>query len=58
VSQGASNKEMAQRLNLTERTIKAHLTGIFKKLEISSRVQLARFVVGGRPPAEDITRSA
>jgi two-component system nitrate/nitrite response regulator NarL len=42
---GASNKEIASRLNVTERTVKAHLTAVFKKLGISGRLQLALFVL-------------
>ena len=41
VGDGASNKEIASRLTVTEHTVKAHLTTIFRKLELSSRVQLA-----------------
>ena len=41
ISGGATNKEIAQRLNITEATVKAHLTVIFKKLGISSRLALA-----------------
>ncbi|HEV8440344.1 MAG TPA: response regulator transcription factor [Methylomirabilota bacterium] len=42
---GASNKEIANPLNVTERTVKAHLTAIFKKLGISGRLQLALFAL-------------
>ena len=45
LSAGASNKEIAKRLNVTERTVKAHLTAVFKKLGISGRLQLALFVL-------------
>jgi DNA-binding NarL/FixJ family response regulator len=41
VGEGASNKEIASRLMMTEHTVKAHLTAIFRKLELSGRVQLA-----------------
>ena len=37
VATGARNKEIAARLNLTERTVKAHLDGIFNKLGVDSR---------------------
>ena len=45
LSAGASNKDIAKRLNVTERTVKAHLTAVFKKLGISGRLQLALFVL-------------
>lgn len=41
IAVGASNKEIADRLSITERTVKAHLTNIFQKLRLSSRVHLA-----------------
>ena len=41
---GASNKEIASRLNVTEGTVKAHLTAIFRKIGLSGRLQLALFV--------------
>jgi DNA-binding NarL/FixJ family response regulator len=34
---GMSNKEIAEKLFLSERTIKAHLTNIFNKLNVASR---------------------
>ncbi len=44
VGGGASNKEIASQLNVTEGTVKAHLTAIFRKTGLSSRLQLALFV--------------
>jgi len=40
VMTGASNKEIAKALQITERTVKAHLSHIFAKLGISHRVEL------------------
>ncbi len=37
---GHSNKEVAQRLVITERTVKAHLSSIFNKLGVRDRLQL------------------
>ena len=42
---GASNKEIAQKLAVTERTVKAHLTAAFRKLETSGRLQAALLMV-------------
>ncbi|TGD73857.1 response regulator transcription factor [Mangrovimicrobium sediminis] len=41
VAHGASNREIASALNITERTVKAHLSTIFDKLGVRDRVQLA-----------------
>jgi len=38
---GANNAEIANRLNMSERTVKAHLTSIFQQLNVRDRVQLA-----------------
>lgn len=46
VSSGNCNKEIARRLDITERTVKAHLTEIFRKLGISNRLSLALRVTG------------
>jgi len=44
VGHGAANKEIASRINISERTVKAHLTSIFQKLQISDRLRLGLFV--------------
>jgi DNA-binding NarL/FixJ family response regulator len=41
VAHGATNKEVAQTLSISERTVKAHLTAVFEKLSVNDRVQLA-----------------
>lgn len=45
VAQGLSNKLIAHQLCITERTIKAHLTAVYAKLNIANRVQLAIFMM-------------
>jgi DNA-binding NarL/FixJ family response regulator len=44
VLEGASNKEVAVRLNISEQTVKNQLTTVYEKLGIGSRVQLAVMV--------------
>lgn len=46
VAQGASNKEIARQLNITERTIKAHVGAILDKLGARDRLQLSLIVNG------------
>ena len=41
VAHGATNREIAETLEITERTVKAHLSSIFGKLGVRDRVQLA-----------------
>jgi two-component system nitrate/nitrite response regulator NarL len=41
IAAGASNKEVARQLNITERTVKAHVSGLFAKLAVQDRLQLA-----------------
>lgn len=40
VSKGLSNKEVANQLFVTEKTVKFHLTNIYKKMAVKSRAQL------------------
>lgn len=44
VALGLSNKEIAAHLNITERTVKAHIGAVLDKLQLKSRLQLALFV--------------
>jgi DNA-binding NarL/FixJ family response regulator len=41
VAEGKNNKEIARELNITERTVKAHLSACFDKLNVRNRMQLA-----------------
>lgn len=44
IKSGENNKTIASCLHISERTVKAHLTSIFKKLNISDRLHLALFI--------------
>jgi len=46
VADGASNKEIAERLSIAERTVKAHLTAIFEKTGARDRLQLSLKING------------
>jgi DNA-binding NarL/FixJ family response regulator len=46
VAEGGANKEIAERVGVTERTVKAHLTTIFRKLGVSDRLRLALLLSG------------
>lgn len=51
VASGKSNREVAEQLFISERTVKAHLGSIFEKLGARDRVQLALLVSGAEAPA-------
>ena len=54
ICRGASNKEIGNRLNITERTVKAHLTEAFRNVGVSDRLQLALLLQGyPHPPNFD-----
>lgn len=42
---GMYNKEVAEKLKISERTVKNHVSSIFKKLEVSDRTQAAVFAI-------------
>ncbi len=44
VAKGHTNKEISQILNVTLRTIKAHISSCFSKLELKDRVSLAMLI--------------
>lgn len=44
VAGGRSNKEIARQLNVAERTVKAHLSEVFRKLGVSDRLKLALLI--------------
>lgn len=45
LSEGRSNRDIAQRLYLSEKTVKAHLAAIFRKLGVTNRTQAAMMAV-------------
>ncbi|MCM1125600.1 MAG: response regulator transcription factor [Lachnospiraceae bacterium] len=45
VAGGMFNKEIAINLNISERTVKNHISNIFKKIDVSDRTQAAVFAI-------------
>jgi two-component system nitrate/nitrite response regulator NarL len=45
---GSSNKDIAQDLNLSEQTVKNHLSNIFDKVGVSNRLELALYALHHR----------
>ena len=45
IAAGSSNKEIASVLNISERTVKNHISNIFKKIDVSDRTQAAVFAI-------------
>lgn len=52
VGNGETNKQIARRLAITERTVKAHLTEVFRKLDVADRLKLALIVKGSFSPTD------
>ncbi len=52
VGNGESNKQIARLLAITERTVKAHLTEVFRKLDVADRLKLALIVKGSITPRD------
>lgn len=45
VSEGMFNKEIADKLEISERTVKNHISNIFKKIDVADRTQAAVFAI-------------
>jgi len=45
LAEGMFNKEIASKLNISERTVKNHVSNIFKKISVADRTQAAVFAI-------------
>ncbi|NLJ97825.1 MAG: response regulator transcription factor [Tissierellia bacterium] len=43
IAEGLNNRKIAERLYISEKTVKNHVSSIFKKLEVNDRIQAAIF---------------
>lgn len=50
LADGASNKQVAEELDISERTVKGHLSNVFMKLGVSDRLNLVLYLRGARQP--------
>lgn len=44
VASGKSNKEIASILDISENTVKTHISNVYKKLNINYRIELMNFI--------------
>jgi DNA-binding NarL/FixJ family response regulator len=44
--EGRANKDIARQLDISERTVKAHLTSVFQKFGVEDRLQLLLKLTG------------
>ncbi len=52
VATGLANKQIARRLGISERTVKAHLTAVFQQLGVTDRTQAALWAKEHLPPSD------
>ncbi|WP_330372720.1 response regulator transcription factor [Lachnoclostridium phytofermentans] len=45
LAEGLFNKEIAYRLSISEKTVKNHVSNIFKKISVSDRTQAAVYAI-------------
>jgi two-component system nitrate/nitrite response regulator NarL len=56
IAGGASNKQVASALDISERTVKGHLSNVFQKLGVSDRLRLVLYVTDGKPAAAAVRK--
>jgi two-component system, NarL family, nitrate/nitrite response regulator NarL len=53
IVEGCSNKDVARQFNISEETVKRHLSNIFDKTGVSTRLELALFAISHKLVASD-----
>ncbi|HEK1009149.1 TPA: helix-turn-helix transcriptional regulator [Pseudomonas putida] len=53
LSKGLTNKEIGQQLGISQHTVRDHLSSVFKKLNIHSRLELAILINASKVPANN-----
>ena len=59
LKEGMANKEIANKLNISERAVKFHVSNLFTKFKVNSRIQLMRLRLWASAPqvAQTIPRT-
>ncbi|GAA4710869.1 ATP-binding protein [Phytohabitans rumicis] len=52
IVRGLTNREIAERLHLSPKTVEAHVSRVFSKLDVRSRIALASRLIGHDAPAD------
>ena len=51
IGEGMSNREIAERLGVAEKTVKNHITSLLSKMGLQRRTQVAAWVAGRKHSA-------
>jgi two-component system response regulator DevR len=57
VADGASNRQIAERMGLAEKTVRNYVSSILAKLELESRSQAAAYAIRNRLPELSVSRA-
>jgi len=57
IADGASNREIAERMGLAEKTVRNYVSNILAKLGLASRSQAATYAIRHRLPELDVSRA-